>query len=165
MRILIVLAVAIITFTLLPTAAHADVFVLYADSLVTATGSRFKVERPGCMDVDDIHGPYMQWTYPNSNWEFQYGECLTGWIFLGIISYWDIMGLGGWGRCCEQAILPQPSSGLVEAIDCEDQAVTATTLSGFIDVDSPCPCGTATGVPGDGVESTWGAIKALFATD
>ncbi len=187
-------ALALVTFIALCAMlgdAHGDVIAIYRDLSRTecdtppflgvsvtffvfhysaggATGSRFRVPRPGCLIVTSITGPRLStdpfpWTGDVKNGiEFSYGACLTGWTFVASVRYFDVVSLGGWPFCCEQQVLTHPgsSTGQVEAIDCGGAAAEATVFTAFITHTAGCLCSVATGIPNGSF--TWGAIKELY---
>jgi hypothetical protein len=141
-------------------------FHIFHYSAAGATGSRFRLPEVGCL-AGNIGGYGWDYRFPViggyfSGVEFSYGECLTGWVYLGAIVYIDCCGLGGWGRCCEQRVEAHPDAmtGMVEAIDCSGTSQVAEGQSGFINIDDTCPCGTPTGIAER--KNTWGALKALY---
>ncbi len=194
MRAMVSLAAAVIILSLNPRTIHADVIALHGDSLQTstcdgglsqpdilavfylfhhssegATGSRFVIPRPDCLDFGGVYGPNLvQSAFAStgnleSGIEFQYGACLSGWIFVAVVAYIDWIGLTS-GSCCEQPIHPHPdaTSGQVEAFDCDNVAKGATPRRGIVGVTSSCPCDTVTGIHDDTLYGTWGSIKALY---
>ena len=146
--IFLLLAVALATLPATP--SQADFIALFDDSLRTdcsesappgqrqalfhvfhysssgATGSRFQLPKPACefFDISGPMGPQLT-AFPftgsfKGGVEFQYGACLTGWIYLGVVFYLDIVGLGSYPICCEYPPVAHPSAttGQVEAFDC-----------------------------------------------
>jgi hypothetical protein len=187
------LTVLVIALTSFSTTTQADVIALYGDTLRTdcnidfsedvaifyifhystagASMCQFRIPRVSCMDFGGILGPTMwQPAYPytgdiETGIAFDYGACLTGWIYLAVGTYWDMIGLTG-GLCCEQTVLEHPgaSTGQPEAFDCQGQPSVALGLSGFITDEPVCTCDVPTAIP-DQPHTTWGAIKALYADE
>ena len=145
------------------------IFYIFHYSSSGATGSRFAISPPNCLTFGGIIGPFLfQPAFPSTGTletgiEFNYGACLSGWIYIGVVGYWDLLGLTS-GFCCEHPILPHPSasSGQVEAMDCSNSPKVATAHSGIVGVNESCPCSVVTGIRGDR-QTTWGAIKSLYA--
>jgi hypothetical protein len=146
---------------------YSAFFYMYHHAPSGAQGSRFLIPRDPCILSDNIVGPYVYTPHPKTGTletgiEFNYGQCRSGWIYVGVISYWDIIGLDGMPFCCEQLILPHPSAatGMVESIDCAGEAQTAAIHTGIFNGNSTCPCPVVTGITDRPI--TWGAIKALY---
>jgi hypothetical protein len=134
-----------------------------------ATGSQFRIAMPACLEATgEIIGPSLgQPAYPSTGnlktgITFQYGVCLTGWIYVATFAYYDIMGLGGFGACCEQPVLAHPaaSTGQVEAFDCQAVPRVALGVSGMVTTVTGCSCSTPTGIPNQ--DTSWGSIKELY---
>ena len=182
---------ACISLGVTSSSGQSDVIALYGDTLRTdcagypsndvvtlhifhfsaggATGSQFRITMPGCLEVTgEIIGPGLGPSpFPNTGdlrfgIAFQYGSCVSGWIYVGSFGYVDIMGLGAFGPCCEQPILAHPtaSTGQPEAFDCQGVPVAALPVSGMITTVTGCSCSTPTGIPSQ--ETTWGSIKELY---
>ena len=193
--IMIGLAVlAFVSLNLTSSSGQTDVIALYGDTLRTecsaypedcmvvlfifhyslsgATGSQFQIAMPPCLEATgEIIGPSMgQPAYPSTGTletgiTFQYGTCLTGWIYVTTFAYVDIMGLGGFGACCEQPVLAHPgaSTGQVEALDCQSIPRVASGVSGMVTTVAGCSCTIPTGIPNR--ETSWGRVKELFRND
>jgi len=125
---------------------------------------------PECLSrIGEVAGPYLEQPgfpstgYLSSGIAFQYGACLSGWIYLGKLVYIDIIGLGGFNACCEQAVLAHPaaSTGEVEAFDCEGVPKIASGVSGMTSTISGCACSIPTGILNE--TTTWGKIKDLYS--
>lgn len=172
--------------------ARGDTVALYADSLRTtcagipsqdrvllwihhyapagATGLRFRIPEPPCLV--EIEGPistmspFTKIGRIDTGIEFQYGACLSGWVYVGVTWLFDYLGLGGWSSCCEVSMLAHPASlsGDIEIRSCDDEWIPAPHVSVIIYPNPTCPCDTPTGIidPEPPMPSTWGAIKALY---
>ena len=173
--------------------ARGDSVALYADSLRTtcagipnefsgvllwiyhyapagATGLRLRIPEPPCLA--DIYGPspvstpFIKIGSITAGVEFQYSECLSGWIYVGLTALFDILGLGGWTSCCEIPMLAHPASlsGEIEIRSCDGEWIPVPHVSVIINSNPTCPCDTPTGIidPEPAIPSTWGAIKALY---
>ena len=133
-----------------------------------ATGSRFLLPHMACLF--DVEGPYLHYSphayvgRPSVGIQFEYGTCLTGWIFVAELWYVDSSGFG-FPFCCEQPVLAHPyaSSGEPEAHDCAGAWKIVEGNSGFMIGDPSCPCSTPTGILSE--MTTWGRIKATFFED
>jgi hypothetical protein len=143
------------------------IFHMYHYAPSGAQGSRLRIPREPCIVFGNISGPGLYTSLATTGMleggiEFSYGECRTGWIYLGAFSYYDVMGLGGLPTCCEQLILPHPSAttGMVESIDCAGTAQVVTAHTGIIKGNDTCPCPVVTGIVDN--PPTWGRVKALY---
>lgn len=183
--------VLFLVFCATPPVAYGDAIALYGDTLRTdciaipnvnllasfvifhysasgTSGSQFRIPRPVCMSFDNIVGPILlQAAFPTvgnleSGIKFQYGECLTGWIRLGWVVYFDPTGLGGWPVCCEQPVLAHPAaaSGQVEEFDCVGSSGVVPAFSGVISISGGCSCSVVTGIQNQ--TTTWGVIKEMY---
>lgn len=193
MKKLVCLSVLAFVLAATPTFAQVEVIALFGDSLRTdchsgvdgfawfylfhysasgATGSRFRLpDLEPCLGEPEgpmiATSPFPHSGHPKTGVTFNYGACLTGWIYVGLVAYIDPSGFG-FAPCCEQPIVAHPGAvtGEVEALDCLSGTRVAVAVTGIVNGNASCPCSPATGIPDDPVApSTWGVIKALYSTE
>ena len=192
MRIVMLLFGLCLLTIVAPANAQYDAIVLLNDSLVTdcniewsenhavfyifhysrtgTLGSQFRISKVPCMNFGGITGPTMHNPGPSyvgnieTGIRFYYDSCMTGWIYIAVVTYWDLVGLTG-GNCCEQVILehPEASTGQPEAFDCGGLTLAAEGISGFITEQPDCACSVPTGITDH--QDTWGAIKNIYSTE
>jgi len=174
--------------TLVTSAAHADFIALYGDTLhndcnITdsgcsvyqvevfhfsaqgARGCRFRAPYQNCLAETIFHNDEPMFAATTGNSQagvtVDYGNCLSGWIHVMSIVYWDVMFWGP-APCCELPVLPHPgeSTGAIEVTDCNGTIVEAGGVSGITDRTPACPCDLPVGIE---EQPTWGKVKAMFA--
>jgi len=141
------------------------IFYVFHYSAVGALGSRFKAPYQTCLaEYEFVYEsrPFAG-TIGNSQVgvEIPYGSCLTGWIHILTIYYYDPSNLGS-PSCCQYPVLPHPSSppGEIQTIDCTNMWVLGDGIPAIVNATPSCPCDFPTGLVD--AQATWGSIKALF---
>jgi hypothetical protein len=112
------------------------------------TSALFLAETPPCLDC--LFGTIIDGI------TVFYGSCQSAPIVALIVNFFG-MGLGE--SCCQYPILPDPTaaSGQIEVTDCSGTVLFGNGGTAFINGNGSCVCA----IPVE--ESTWGAIKALYA--
>ncbi|UCH83256.1 MAG: hypothetical protein JSW50_12435 [Candidatus Latescibacterota bacterium] len=84
-----------------------------------------------------------------------YGQCTPGPIHILTINFFC---QGMTQPCCYYTVQPHPElpSGVVEAVDCMDNLLTAKGGFGIFNSTDECECGPPTR------DSTWGRVKSIF---
>ena len=84
-----------------------------------------------------------------------YGQCTPGPIHVLTINFF-CQGLSE--PCCYYSVVPHPdvTSGVVEAVDCMNNLLTAKGGFGIVNSTNECECGPPTR------DSTWGRVKSIF---
>jgi hypothetical protein len=130
-----------------------------------ATDCSFRAPWPSCLIEIQYGGdiPAFSNTIGNSQTgvTIEYDECLSGWIHVLTIHYWDYNGLG-FPPCCEFPVLEHSSSlsGQIEITDCHGAVLVANGISGIGQRDEFCPCAIPSGILEE--RHSWGLIKALY---
>jgi len=115
--------------------------VLYAPQ--GARGAEFRVPTPTCATISLVEeklSDAVDVAIGNSQTGISvaFGDCLYGVVPLLELTYscW-----GTTGSCCEWPVLANPSSGMLQIVDCAFQLQPATGLVSVINPDNTCPCG------------------------
>jgi hypothetical protein len=144
------------------------VFYVFHYSASGARGSRFKAPYQTCLAEYEFvfDGHPFAGTLGNSQngVEIPYGTCLSGWIHILTIYYYDPSNLGS-PSCCQYPVLPHPSSppGQIESLDCANVWIESDAAPAIVNVTASCPCAIPTGVLDE--DAKWGTIKALFRNE
>ena len=129
-------------------------------------GCRFSARYQNCLVEAEFHHDVPSFIATSGSSQtgvvVDYGDCLSGWIHVMSIMYWDVMDFGT-GVCCELPVLPDPgaASGEIEFTDCGDNVIYGYGVSGIVNRDASCPCEIPTGIAD--WTTTWGEIKALYS--
>jgi hypothetical protein len=122
-----------------------------------AKASKWAAPQPACFNAlyladVDVYGVSLGSSQVEK--DIGYGVCEVGTFQILGINY---LSFGGGAVCCEYPVVPAPSLGIVQAVDCADVEVTSGSgASGTINPDGTCPCAVPT------EETTWGTVKALY---
>lgn len=125
------------------------------------TGSSFSAPRPPCMTdavwIADSSPLSIVTGNSQTGVSVVYGACLTGAFHVLSITYF---GSGTTPACCWYPILPNPSTGFIDAVDCNGLLVTSFAGSpAVINGNYTCDCSPALAAE----QSTWGRVKALYS--
>jgi hypothetical protein len=84
-----------------------------------------------------------------------YGTCVPGPVHVLTMNFF-CQGMSQ--NCCYYSVRPHPvgESGVVEAVDCYNNLLTAKGGFGIVNSTNECECGPPTR------DSTWGRVKSIF---
>ena len=157
-----------------PGFALCKVFVLHLNAPFV-TASEWAITEPSCLGADfagdnspfDVYigstpffVPGIPGADPPANEDsggksVGYGECLESPILVATLTY---ICDGSTTPCCLQTVVPHGITGVLSAVDCDSNLLSAMGGSGIWNADASCPCM----LPVATHESTWGRIKAMF---